>query len=334
MEETLLFSVIVPVYNGEAYLEPCVESLLAQTFGRFELLLVDDGSTDGSPAICDAFAGRDPRVRVIHKPNGGHTSARNAGLEGSRGEYVVFLDSDDWLEPDTLAVCAGAIGQYHPSVAAFGWLEERSGVTTASRPFGEGFYDRSRLEEEIFPRLMMSADGGFFPRALWGKAVERELLRTYQLGIPPQIKTGEDMCCVIQVLFHAQSLFLSPRNLYHYRVLEGSVSRRGDDQAVRRCLRLVHYLAEALPETETILREQFLRLVVQQMYSACVRLCASKPKWSRLREEFSALRQDPICKEALSGARFSSGGKALRIKQRILRAGALPTALAAACRRG
>ena len=94
--ETLL-SVIVPVYNVEAYLVKCVESILNQTYPNLEVILVDDGSPDGSGAICDTFADKDSRVKVIHKPNGGLSSARNAGLEEASGEYITFVDSDDWI---------------------------------------------------------------------------------------------------------------------------------------------------------------------------------------------------------------------------------------------
>jgi glycosyltransferase involved in cell wall biosynthesis len=98
-EEKPTLSVIVPVYNVEPYLRACVDSILAQTFRDFELILVDDGSTDGCPALCDAYEGQDPRVRVIHKENGGLSSARNAGMRSARAELLSFIDSDDFVHP-------------------------------------------------------------------------------------------------------------------------------------------------------------------------------------------------------------------------------------------
>ena len=95
-----LISVIVPVYKVELYLRQCVDSLLAQTYSNLEIILVDDGSPDGCPAICDEYARKDSRVRVIHKPNGGLSDARNVGLDAARGEYIGFIDSDDWVMPD------------------------------------------------------------------------------------------------------------------------------------------------------------------------------------------------------------------------------------------
>ena len=92
-------SVIVPVYNAEKYLHKCVDSILSQTYRDFELLLVDDGSPDQCGRICDAYATQDPRVKVIHKPNGGVSEARNVGLDQAKGNYISFIDPDDWVEP-------------------------------------------------------------------------------------------------------------------------------------------------------------------------------------------------------------------------------------------
>ena len=99
-----MISVIIPVYNVEKFLAECVDSVLAQTYTDWEAILVDDGATDASGAMCDAYAAKDPRIRVIHRENGGLSAARNTGLKAARGEYVYFLDSDDYIEPDTLAL--------------------------------------------------------------------------------------------------------------------------------------------------------------------------------------------------------------------------------------
>ena len=107
-----IISVIVPVYNVEEYLERCIQSILNQTFTRFELILVDDGSPDNCPAICDEWAQKDPRICVIHKENGGLSSARNAGLQEVKGSYIAFVDSDDWIEKDMLEVLYNLLNEY------------------------------------------------------------------------------------------------------------------------------------------------------------------------------------------------------------------------------
>ena len=108
MERKTLISVIVPVYKVEQYLPQCVESILNQTYRNLELILVDDGSPDGCGKICDAYAEKDSRVRVIHKKNGGLSDARNAGLNAASGDYLSFIDGDDWIEPDTYAASMAA----------------------------------------------------------------------------------------------------------------------------------------------------------------------------------------------------------------------------------
>jgi glycosyltransferase involved in cell wall biosynthesis len=111
-----VISVIVPVYNVDKYLEECVDSILAQTYRELEIILVDDGSPDRSPAICDEYANRDQRVRVIHKKNGGAASAKNEALKIATGKYLTFVDSDDYLEPDALAYMQAKLEEYHAQV--------------------------------------------------------------------------------------------------------------------------------------------------------------------------------------------------------------------------
>lgn len=113
-------SVIVPVYKVEPYLRKCVDSILGQTFRDFELILVDDGSPDGCPEICDKYAEKDSRVKVIHKENGGLSSARNAGLDVAKGEYIAFVDSDDWINPEMLEIMQNRMQQHHADVAICG----------------------------------------------------------------------------------------------------------------------------------------------------------------------------------------------------------------------
>lgn len=114
----MIFSVVIPVYNVKDYLPKCIDSVLAQDFDDYELVLVDDGSTDGeSGAICDRYAAAHPeRIRVIHKPNGGLGDARNVGLEAAAGEYLVFIDSDDYIGAGMLRTLAGAIDRFHCDV--------------------------------------------------------------------------------------------------------------------------------------------------------------------------------------------------------------------------
>ncbi len=101
----MLFSIVVPVYKVEGYIEKCIKSIQVQTFEDYELILIDDGSTDGSGKICDDYASKDGRISVIHKENGGVVSARNAGLSVAKGKYILFVDADDWIAENTRCIC-------------------------------------------------------------------------------------------------------------------------------------------------------------------------------------------------------------------------------------
>lgn len=120
MSQETLLSVIIPVYNVEEYLAKCVDSILNQTYRNLEVILVNDGSKDGSGSICDDFVQKDSRVRVIHKENGGLSSARNAGMDAAKGEYISFIDSDDWIETDSYEHLLGLMEKYQVKLVCGG----------------------------------------------------------------------------------------------------------------------------------------------------------------------------------------------------------------------
>ena len=144
-------SIIVPVYKVEKYLPRCIDSILAQTFGDFELILIDDGSSDGCGRICDEYARKDKRIVVIHQKNMGVSAARNAGLDIARGRYIGFVDSDDWIEPQMYEVMMDAIRENGADMAVCGvrYADEDGKFTRADR-LSEGVYSRDGLLEDVF----------------------------------------------------------------------------------------------------------------------------------------------------------------------------------------
>ena len=138
-----LFSIIIPVYNVEKYLNKCVDSVLNQTFTDFEVILVDDGSPDNCPAICDSYAEKDKRVRVIHKQNGGLICARKSGLEAARGDYIGFVDSDDWIEENMYELFADMIKKYSPDmVLSDFYFDSGKEIINSEQLFEQEFYDK------------------------------------------------------------------------------------------------------------------------------------------------------------------------------------------------
>ena len=220
-----LFSVIVPVYNAEKYLAQCVDSILSQTCGDFELILVDDGSPDGSGALCDGYAARDSRVTVIHQANAGPTPARKAGIDRAKGAYVCFVDSDDWVETRWLEVLKGHIGAHHPDVVVFD-IARDTGETEQPVYAQEGYYDKARLEAEIYPYMLIDSRRAPFgtqllPGYLPTKAWRRELIIAHYLS-DGRITLYEDTAMTYECLFFARDVYISREKLYIYRRVEVS----------------------------------------------------------------------------------------------------------------
>lgn len=138
--QRLLFSVVVPIFNVEMFLEECIKSVLKQTYTEFELILVDDGSTDESSSICDRYEKEDERIKVIHKSNQGLVSARKAGIAIAKGEYAVCLDSDDWLQKDHLLNLSRIIRKFSPDIICFNHTEvEEKTQTVRTIPFRKDY---------------------------------------------------------------------------------------------------------------------------------------------------------------------------------------------------
>ncbi len=223
----MFFSVIVPVYKVEKYLSGCIESVLNQTFSDFELILVDDGSPDRCPFICDKYKEQDDRVKVVHKQNGGLASARRAGIKVAAGEYVFNLDSDDLIENDTLECAYKIIKNTDCEIVSFSykWVKNGRTVSITTDGIPEGLYSGKDIENYIYPRLLMDKDMNHISYYLSGKAVKRDLLTPHQLSVSEKISLGEDLCCVIPCYLHAISVYISKKEAYLYTVREDSLSK-------------------------------------------------------------------------------------------------------------
>lgn len=217
-------SVIVPVYNAEKYLPECVDSILAQTLRDIEVILVDDGSTDGSPALCDIYAKKDPRVHVIHKPNGRAASARNAGLKIAQGEYIAFVDSDDWIEPDMYEKMLVANAEV--CLCDYVRFQGDNEFPFSQPNIRAGFYDKSQICKEIYPHLVM--DGVEYPITIsnWAMLIKRSIIQEHGLSYREDILISEDAPFGSEVLYCANSFaYLKNQHLYHYRITSGSASK-------------------------------------------------------------------------------------------------------------
>ena len=209
-------SVIVPVYQVEAYLPRCVDSILAQTFSDFELILVDDGTRDGCPAIMDDYAARDPRVRLVHKENGGLSSARHAGLAVARGEYVAFIDSDDWVEPNLLADTVALADETGAQLVVFNYeLADESGGRGAYLRFADEVIDLEKLGlAEYFYRYWMPYKHG---QEAWSKLWRRDVIEHNGLRFAPNDEIfAEDTLFSAMYLMHTTRIAAQNAVYVHY----------------------------------------------------------------------------------------------------------------------
>lgn len=217
-DEAIKISVVVPIYNVEVYLRTCIESITGQSYRNLEIILVDDGSTDRCPEICDDYAKKDKRVQVIHKRNGGVTSARKAGAAAATGDYVLSVDGDDWIEPDRIEalVGEGIMPTHADMVFLSGYVMEfeESGAESVlhSSDVPIGLFEKGEIENSVFPLL---PDGDMFG-TLWSWAIRRELMLKNQMLIDDRIIYEEDMLCVCFCLLEAKSVMMLRQNGYHY----------------------------------------------------------------------------------------------------------------------
>lgn len=228
-----MISIIVPVYGVEKYLRQCIESIVSQSYTDIEIILVDDGSPDNCPKICDEYAETDSRVKVIHKQNGGLVSARQAGLEAANGEYIGFVDGDDRICPDMYETMADAVLKYSPDmVVSEFYCDFENRTESSSQCFSEGFYDKIGLLKEIYPVMLYS--GSFYRFGItpncWSKLFKAELLKKYLPNVDKRIKMGEDAAFTYPCLLNADSLYCIKKPLYRYRILNTSMSRGYDDK--------------------------------------------------------------------------------------------------------
>lgn len=229
MADIPFLSIIVPVYNVEKYIHQCLESIIAQDFPDYEVILVDDGSTDTSGEICDRYTAKYSQFQCIHKANGGLPSARKCGYAASRGQYVTFVDSDDWIAPAIYSKMCLEARNTGADIVLCGHISAMADrELTCCMPFSTGFYDKKRLEREVYPTMIYS--GTFFQFGispnLWNKLFRRELLHDHLYHVPNDVAVGEDILASYSCILEASSVFILNEALYYYRSNADSMSRR------------------------------------------------------------------------------------------------------------
>lgn len=214
-----MISIIVPIYNVEKYLNKCIESIINQTYRNIEIILVDDGSPDKCPEICDSYAQKDGRIKVIHKKNEGLINARKSGLEIAQGEYIGFVDGDDWIEPKMYELFAKQIEKYSPDmVLSDFYYDNGKELSNSEQLFDREYYNKEDLKKFIYPKMLFS--GTYYKFGVnpccWSKIYKKELIKKNLPLVDGRIKMGEDAAFTYPCLIDAQSVATIKKPCYHY----------------------------------------------------------------------------------------------------------------------
>ncbi|WP_251390893.1 glycosyltransferase family 2 protein [Mediterraneibacter agrestimuris] len=255
-----IFSIIVPIYKVEEYLPQCLDSILRQKYKDFEVLLIDDGSPDKCPAICDEYAEKDKRIRVLHKQNEGAVKAREEGLKMAQGEYVGYADGDDWVEDDWLLKVSEVVKAHQPDVITYNtYLDYPKQVEKVELLVTDGFYDKKAMERDIYPIMLYDKNVNFYKFGIyppvWNKIVKKEILVKNQCT-DYRITMGDDAACVYASLLDAKTLFVMKEYFYHYRQNPASMTNAYDENRFEKYQILLTYMDKVLKSSQYNMEEQ------------------------------------------------------------------------------
>ena len=299
-------SVIVPVYQVENYIDQCIQSILQQTYSNFQLVLIDDGSKDKSGNICDEYAKVDPRIKVIHKENGGLMSAWIKGVQESSNDFIVFVDSDDWVELDMLEQFVKCYSKTHAEIICCNfYAENKNNRYVDMHPIKEGIYDRAKIETEIYPFLIN--DGHYLSRVIrmcrWAKFIKRKLILDNLKYCNLEITVGEDLNIIFPIMLTTNSIYImKDACLYHYRQNSMSIMNRFDKKMWNQVLILHNTLLDindafSIYDFKKQIEIDFFDLAVlcveKELYSESsgmisANIIFNSPEWIKLIEGYNA----------------------------------------------
>ncbi|WP_163318158.1 glycosyltransferase [Dysgonomonas sp. 520] len=225
--DSVLISVIIPVYNIEKLLNRCLDSVVGQTYTNLEIILIDDGSADSSPQICDQYAEHDLRIKVVHKENGGVSAARNLGLDIASGDYISFVDSDDWLEPDMYDTLVTYLKNDPTDILRFNACKKGEVFTSTHL---SGNFEGNRMTDEVVLSMIGSEKLGeiFLMGVPWIYLYRREVIERNNIRFDVNLRRSEDRLFCITTMLYARKITFVKDVLYHYEVLTTSLSNKYD----------------------------------------------------------------------------------------------------------
>lgn len=226
----MLVSLIVPVYNVEKYLKQCIESILSQTYHEIEVICVDDGSQDQSLQILKEYAGFDKRIKIIENEHQGLVMTRKTGVNIATGEYIGFVDSDDWIEPTLVEKAVACIQNNDVDIFSYNyWYKYDKRVSLRRSVFENGIYANEQLQD-VYNKMMFDFEYGCpaIAQSIWSKIVKKELIRQTMKDIPVEISYGEDAAITYCMLLKAKRIAITNEAFYNYRIRSDSMCQTKD----------------------------------------------------------------------------------------------------------
>lgn len=291
-------SIIIPVYNVADYLTECIESIVVQEYTDYEIILVDDGSTDGSERLCDELAKKYDKIHVIHKENGGLVSARKAGILNSSGEYIFNIDSDDYIEANLLKNISDKIEMYKPDVIAFDFIRvDESGnyIDKIENKADEGLYSGEKLTETknglIYDKTDKKLNPGSIIHSIWSKVFKKTCVLQHQLDVPNEIDRGEDLAVVIPTIYTCNTLYVYRYAGYCYRQRSTSIIHTFDRYKLKKSTILISYLIKETQGIDIKNIELYTFNIILNYLNQAMVLSES---YSGLEETISYINNEPI----------------------------------------
>lgn len=241
----MMISVIIPVYNVEAYLECCLESIINQSYKKMEIILIDDASTDNSGEICDQYAKKDSRIIVFHNPqNMGVVYTRSIGFQYAHGDYISCVDADDWIDLDAYLHIVDKIHKHSPDAVLFGFYKEYQGCSEEMKEqLEKGLYKTNELSEYI--QIDSFFYTPFITQTLWNKVFKRDLVKKHELIVPRDMNMFEDAVLTYLCLSETETICIMDNCFYHYRSRKGSAVFLENEKNYNSCVSGVKVLSEA-----------------------------------------------------------------------------------------
>lgn len=224
-----LVSIIVTAYNVSKYIDECLYSICQQQYENIEVIVVDDGSTDGTGVICDHYANRDNRFRVIHQKNQGRVLARALGVKVAKGNYIGFIDGDDWIEPELYKYLIGIVQKYAVDMVASGYINDDNGIcNVVEEPLEERAYKTPEEIDYVLANFLFNEDGKT-RGMIWSqysKLYKKNILKRIMDKVPSEMQFSEDCLLNILYILEAKSIYIGKAAYYHYRIHDESTVQR------------------------------------------------------------------------------------------------------------